>query len=199
MGEQRQAVNCDQCNKSFGLTYLAVHIKRIHDADAKKHKCDVCEKEFYNYTRLKNHKMRHGGAKSHLCEICMASFFNDEGLEDHKRGVHSKENTSDEGEVEFFFCTKCGKKFNTRRQFQAHTGRLHKQILCYKCNLTVGSYPALRLHKKVQPAHSCLKCWQSIMTRMTFCHLTDTSIYIYIWLGFTLRKELPSEMHVAPL
>lgn len=76
-------------------------------------------------------------------------------------GLFSKDITGsekDEGEVEFFFCTKCGKKFNTRRQFQAHTGRLHKQILCYKCNLTVGSYPALRLHKKVQPAHSCLKC-----------------------------------------
>ena len=115
-------------------------------------------------------------------------------------GLFSKDITGsekDEGEVEFFFCTKCGKKFNTRRQFQAHTGRLHKQIVCYKCNLTVGSYPALRLHKKVQPAHSCLKCWQSIMTRMTFCHLTDKNIYIYIWLDFTSRKELPSEMHVA--
>ena len=66
-------------------------------------------------------------------------------------GLFSKDITGsekDEGEVEFFFCTKCGKKFNTRRQFQAHTGRLHKKILCYKCNLTVGSYPALRLHKK---------------------------------------------------
>ena len=51
--------------------------------DEKKHKCQVCQKEFYNHTGLKNHRMRHGGAKSHLCEICRAAFYNVEGLADH--------------------------------------------------------------------------------------------------------------------
>ena len=34
------------------------------------------------------------------------------------------------------------------RFFHAHINRLHKQVVCFKCNLTVGSYVALRMHKK---------------------------------------------------
>ena len=37
----------------------------------------------------------------------------------------SKENTSDEVEVEFFFCTKCGKKFNTEYTFSAVFAAVH--------------------------------------------------------------------------
>ena len=78
----------------------------------------------------------------------LASFYNDEGLADHQRGAHRKENPGEEESVNLFFCTKCGKKFTTRRQFHAHINRLHKQVVCFKCNLTVGSYVALRMHKK---------------------------------------------------
>ena len=53
-----------------------------------------------------------------------------------------------EESVNLFFCTKCGKKFTTRRQFHAHINRLNKQVVCFKRNLTVGSYVALRMHKK---------------------------------------------------
>ena len=108
-------------------------------------------------------------------------------------GLFSKDITGsekDEGEVEFFFCTKCGKKFNTRRQFQAHTGWLHKQILCYKCNLTVGSYPALRLHKK---SATC-----SFMFKMLTKHYDKDDIlssywqkYIYLhMIGFHFKKRI---------
>ena len=96
---------CNKCGKAYGLTYMRTHVKRVHENAQKKHKCKICEKEFYNHTRLKNHRMRHGGAKSHLCEICMAAFFNDEGLTDHKRGVHPQVDTSDGGEKSFYFCS----------------------------------------------------------------------------------------------
>ena len=125
---------------------VAQHLKVI----MKKEKMakNVLERPKHALFLDKNHRMRHGGAKSHLCEICMAAFFNDEGLTDHKRGVHPQVDTSDGGEKSFYFCSKCGKKFSTRRQFYQHVNRLHKQIVCFKCNLTVGSYPALRIHKK---------------------------------------------------
>ena len=49
-----------------GVTCLATHIKRTHKGNEGKHQCNICNKNFYNYTRLTNHKLTHGGEKSHF-------------------------------------------------------------------------------------------------------------------------------------
>ena len=49
-----------------GVTCRATHIKRTHKGHEGKHQCNICNKKFYNYTRLTNHKLTHGGEKSHF-------------------------------------------------------------------------------------------------------------------------------------
>ena len=65
---EKQTLNCDQCEKDFtGFEYLRKHIRR-HIITA--FKCSICEKALPQRRNLQEHMRIHTGDKPHSCGNC---------------------------------------------------------------------------------------------------------------------------------
>jgi Zinc finger, C2H2 type len=82
----------------------AVHVKERNE-DGSALQCDVCQKEFKNYTLMNQHRRRIHFAKQHPCKKCDFSASSKYQLKKHMVTKHPSEDALE------FTCHLCEKKF----------------------------------------------------------------------------------------
>jgi len=61
---------CDKCDYRAGRKANLVRHARVHDIDAKEHKCNTCGFVAMQKAELKAHVMEHTGEKPFACDVC---------------------------------------------------------------------------------------------------------------------------------
>lgn len=87
---------CRICGKSFAhRNVMSAHVKSIHNVDdvrktraEPKHKCTICEKTFWQKSKLVQHIGVHTGEKPFVCNICGRSFRQRPSLRMHMKNIH---------------------------------------------------------------------------------------------------------------
>ncbi|CAB3235646.1 unnamed protein product [Arctia plantaginis] len=120
---------CRECGKGFyTVTALKIH-KRVHNGD-RPYKCDVCGRDFRQWSDLKYHKVSiHSNQKMFKCEFCGKEFARKYSLNVHRR-IHTGERN--------YKCEFCNKTFRASSyrltHMRTHTSdRPHKCPQCEKC------------------------------------------------------------------
>ncbi|XP_067010895.2 zinc finger protein 93 [Anabrus simplex] len=106
---------CKECHHRF-VTHcqLKRHIEAVHK-QVKKHRCEICDKEFLYNSNFRAHMLMHKGQKNMKCNFCDKSFITSNGLLRHRR-LHTGEKP--------FKCNICDKAFadcsNRKRHMMQH-------------------------------------------------------------------------------
>ncbi|KAJ8727257.1 hypothetical protein PYW08_015654 [Mythimna loreyi] len=138
---------CRECGKGFyTVAALKIH-KRVHNGD-RPYKCDVCGRDFRQWSDLKYHKVSiHSDQKMFKCEFCGKEFARKYSLNVHRR-IHTGERN--------YKCEYCNKTFRASSyrlsHMRTHTGdRPHKCPQCDKCFRVAGDLRRhLLIHDKVR-------------------------------------------------
>ncbi|KAI5645130.1 zinc-finger double domain-containing protein [Phthorimaea operculella] len=133
---------CKDCGKGFYTSNaLKVHV-RVHNGD-RPYKCEVCAREFRQWSDLKYHKISlHSTQKHFKCEYCGKEFARKYSLNVHRR-IHTGEKN--------YKCDFCSKTFRASSyrlsHMRTHTGdRPYKCTICEKGFRVAGD---LRRHKLI--------------------------------------------------
>ena len=103
---------CDKCDFRCGRSStLKRHMYTHSDSnEGRVHKCDLCEKAFYEQHVLKEHKLTHDKIKPYQCKMCPDVFSNYSGHRQHMMRAHGQK----------FTCDICGKDSYTMRGLNIH-------------------------------------------------------------------------------
>lgn len=135
---EREIHKCPDCEKTFSRRYnLKIH-RYVH-SEQKKLECTQCKQQFKHVSLLRNHmRIKHEGVKPYKCEKCGQGFIQNNYLQRHML-LHTSE-----------VCRCCNKKFETRREFNAHVRKVHvcpdSSKYCQKCDETFASLLDLSRH-----------------------------------------------------
>ncbi|XP_012266881.2 zinc finger protein 33A-like [Athalia rosae] len=84
---------CGECGKAFNSgKYLQRHIALVHQETKDSTmalRCPMCEKTFYQQTRLKSHLVTHLGKKHLQCLICKKRYSSTKSLRHHLQSSHN--------------------------------------------------------------------------------------------------------------
>ena len=146
---------CNECGRVFKTPMsLGRHMKIMHTLPT--HKCDFCEKTFFDFKRLKNHTDR---SHNHFmkCMVCHKDI-DAKRLQLHYFEAHCTKSN------EMYHCKICDKKFKEKsfkRHFKFAHGELKKSHRCELCDRDLSSLWKLKLHIKVnhnEKVFSCNQC-----------------------------------------
>ena len=117
---------CQLCDKAFyDSSHLTIHI-RVHTGD-KPYKCLVCDKSFTSASELWRHNRRiHSSVRPHSCSYCGMQFAVVGDLKDHVR-VHTG--------VKPFSCGQCGDVFLWPGHLKAHLLKSHNEKTWFTCHI----------------------------------------------------------------
>lgn len=128
---EREIHKCPDCDKTFSRRYnLKIH-RYVH-SEQKKLECTQCKQQFKHVSLLRNHmRIKHEGVKPYKCDKCGQGFIQNNYLQRHML-LHTSE-----------VCKCCNKKFETRREFNAHVRKVHvrpdSSKYCQACDETFVS------------------------------------------------------------
>ncbi|KAJ8705902.1 hypothetical protein PYW07_010679 [Mythimna separata] len=144
--KEKQSQTCSFCEKECANdNELSVHVNKIH-LQIKPYSCDMCDRQFYTETNLKNHKKvhsmpskekcefcgktlrsrrqlvihvrKHIGAKPFCCQVCGQAFYSAYKVREHMRISHGGR----------FCCRICKSIFATKYDLKDHVSRDHNVI-----------------------------------------------------------------------
>ena len=93
-------------------------------------KCSICETEFRQESRLKDHfAYFHEKKTSHLCSLCGHSSISKAELTVHIKNVHEWDGQKNHE------CPDCDKSFKKKSGLQVHIQTFHEGKKPYKCSL----------------------------------------------------------------
>ena len=117
---------CDMCFENNDL--YSEHIK-IHETIP----CDLCGK-LISKRGFKEHKNSiHDRIRNHKCELCEKDFYNIFHLKGHLKNVHDV--VKEDEKSEDFKCLSCKKIFKYKSSLNLHIKTLHMKIKNYKCEV----------------------------------------------------------------
>jgi uncharacterized C2H2 Zn-finger protein len=80
---------CHLCTKVFrGRKWLLTRHLASHTPDVYSHKCTICDKSFWDASRLNRHMSSHESLRSFLCTHCGKSYKRKETLQTHMKQKH---------------------------------------------------------------------------------------------------------------
>ena len=159
-------------------------------------KCDVCDKQFYNKSRLNRHKdMVHGVTENVSCDIC-ETYLPSEKLTAHNKRLHTKLNCehcekvfSSNSRIKYHIltvhekvpwkCNFCCRPFSSEGEKVSHEETYHSETKCKDCNMTFNkNSKAFWSHIKMEHfrvKYECDTCEKSFktkggLTQHLFCH-----------------------------
>ncbi|XP_021693927.1 zinc finger protein 665 isoform X4 [Aedes aegypti] len=94
--ENTQQLRCDECNREFlDKTKLKDHNRLVHGF--KRHACPVCHKRFALPSHMRGHMLTHDSAngKAFKCDVCQRRFKNKNTLWFHKTSQHGQKKHND--------------------------------------------------------------------------------------------------------
>ena len=101
---------CDICGKDYkDYSYYKTHL-RIHRGE-RLYKCDYCNKEYYDASYYKKHIRLHTSEKPYMCTVCGRQFHRSDYLK-----LHSYSHTNERP----FNCHICGKGFKMNYNLKLH-------------------------------------------------------------------------------
>lgn len=125
--------HCSTCNRQFCNAFvLSKHIWKQHNdmqKNDKELKCELCDKYFATYTKLKQHESQHimenNESDFTYCEICEKSV----------KGKYMFERHIEKHQREIFKCTICYKGFETERKLDYHIARECDNLAYHVCKI----------------------------------------------------------------
>ncbi|XP_017461450.1 PREDICTED: zinc finger protein 695-like [Rhagoletis zephyria] len=108
---------CAYCGKSFTTAGMLTSHERRHGQ--RKHKCDQCEKSFFEASHLRIHAVVHSQERNYECETCHAKFTRKKTLRTHMK-LH--ENALG------YECIICHMRFNQRPTLLWHVKSKHNVL-----------------------------------------------------------------------
>ncbi|XP_037050161.1 zinc finger protein 808-like isoform X1 [Bradysia coprophila] len=139
--------SCSQCNKRFFNKFeLNRHVKRTHVTKPDNFRCNDCGRGFlYRYWDSYILHVAQKCAKLIIyeCDYCARLLPSKAKLMEHFAGVHGIDNTTKKLD-----CPKCTKFFFTKNSLNYHMKKLHIDLKCTYCNLTLKSKSGRNLHQK---------------------------------------------------
>jgi KRAB domain-containing zinc finger protein len=188
---EEKTIVCDICDGRYSTEkLLRRHIVANHNDVT--WSCDFCEKAFRNKVLLKTHSMicqnnpNRLEEKTFVCQFCNAGFTMKTYLNRHIRKIHKEDgsfeidgllesnkspstNTVESKEIEFLYCAKCSKSFQTNYWLQKHEAKcleLKSEIIT--CDICNGIYPTEQMLKRHVTAYHNDKIWKCDFCEKTF-------------------------------
>ena len=145
-------IECDDCGKFFGESYMYKHQRRMHSDRPLKYKCNICGKQYIEKNRYHIHLQSHEETKTRdvICDICDKGFLNYETLYSHKYRFHADDDKT-------YDCAKCDEHFKSKEDYIKHKNEFHKPFPCTHCECKYGSAFALKKHHKEKHSDICKK------------------------------------------
>lgn len=154
---QKKIKNCSLCDYSSIYGNLKKHMINVHgqgDKSSESRKlaytCDICDKEFRQYTSLMNHLKIHDEVRDFHCTYCKASFRKAHYLRIHIDGVHLNKRPNK--------CDQCDAAYLMSNDLKRHKVQKHSKerpFQCYCCKKFFGLASSLKAHiKGVHRVHS---------------------------------------------
>lgn len=119
--------------------------------DARKHKCQVCHKQFLRKSNLVDHLRLHANLKLFQCDQCDKSFVQAGNFRAHYR-IHTKERP--------YKCNICFKTYNQSGALKVHM-RNHTNEKNYKCSFCGKAFTNssdLHKHERIHDEKKKIKC-----------------------------------------
>ncbi|RVE51894.1 hypothetical protein evm_003514 [Chilo suppressalis] len=88
-------------------------------------KCKICQNNYSNLNRLKEHYLRIHAPKTFPCTDCSRSYGSAGILAEHKNNSHKP-----------FMCSHCGKTYIGKSTFKVHLQRHKLRLICQNCSKT---------------------------------------------------------------
>ncbi|KAK2162987.1 hypothetical protein LSH36_88g06007 [Paralvinella palmiformis] len=126
-------------------------LRRLKSMHEKTYACEICEREFNNYSNFRRHVRLHSGRKPFKCAVCGKGFADGTALKKHGT-VHSGEKP--------YLCTICGKGLTQSTGLILHM-RLHTGERPYKCNMCGKDFAqssSLRDHIRIHTGEKPYQC-----------------------------------------
>ncbi|XP_062542371.1 uncharacterized protein LOC134210337 [Armigeres subalbatus] len=149
----------------------------MEKSDEQSFQCNVCQKSFEDYSRLRSHKRIVHKARKHKCPLCERTYPYRKPLL-----VHMESHKSESGPAEEFECGECHKIYPSFKALHYHVsnGHVRKKAIessntsfdCPKCDKSFPTMAQTKLHMRT--IHS------SKENRCHICNQTFT-IYVQLW------------------
>lgn len=136
---------CDHCDEVFVFRHdFRKHCWTLHNIG---HKCQFCEKQFYQYAHRDKHERTHTGQRPYTCKYCPLTFSSQTSWKNHIR-IHENDLP--------FLCSTCGDRFVTKTFLTYHTRDKHPSdsdtqegYACPLCGMRFAKSYNLRAHKDI--------------------------------------------------
>lgn len=139
--------SCALCNKKFFNRFeLKRHMKRTHVTKPDNFRCSDCGRGFlYRYwdSYILHVAQKCTKTIMYHCDYCGKSLPSKAKLMEHFAGVHDIENTAKKLD-----CPKCTRYFFTTNNLNYHMKKVHVELKCAYCKLTLKSKGGMSLHLK---------------------------------------------------
>ncbi|KAF5285977.1 hypothetical protein FQA39_LY16488 [Lamprigera yunnana] len=134
----------------------------------KRYPCNICNKDYSNYSNLQSHKKSHLGEKPFECKYCDKRFLHSHHLREHIRR-HTGEKP--------FACSLCSKRFTIRGEvtmhMRSHTGE--KPYACTLCDKKCSTHSDLKVHTRT---HTEMGWSQEHVQALIECYRANECLYM---------------------